>query len=76
MSMHSIFINGSDTPTIRQPASHTWRPARGQHSWKIVDEQGVTVESYSPPRVSRAQPITRVTGSWAALQRSAREGQA
>ena len=61
---HAIFFDGDETPTIRQDRNDTWRPERGDVSWRIEDEAtGRVVAEYHPPKPRHSRitlyPTTR-----------------
>lgn len=79
--MHAIFINGSDTPTVIQPASHAWRPLRGAVRWEVragyvpYAHVGMLVDSHTPVRTpARPVPQTAWLGSWAEREQARRVG--
>lgn len=56
----AVYYDGNETPTYLLHQHETWRPARVDMSWRIVDERtGRTVDEYhpNPPR----RPITPFT---------------
>lgn len=63
---HLIFFDGEETPTMRQPESCTWRPPRGDMSWRIEDENRRVIEEYHPRRgwdPDRLADLRRLTGA-------------
>lgn len=86
---HAIFFNGSAKPIVIQPTSHTYRPARGESSWRILEvpdgfvasgykedlQQYRTVEFYNAPYPApRPKVQTKWAGSWAQVEQAIREG--
>lgn len=75
---HAIFIGGSKTPVVVQPAIYKWRPSFA-HPWvvrEVPDDYVASstddlsrypvVEIYGgPARARKESPTTRWEGSWA-----------
>lgn len=63
----AVFFDGDTNPMFRMLANDTWRPARGDLSWRVEDEAtGRVVDEYHPPKprhVSRIPTTPFITRS-------------
>lgn len=72
-----LYVNGKliCRMSTNQLPHHT-PPKRGKRRWRIVVEgaEDQVIDSYSPPREKKVQPITPYKGSWAESMKFLREG--
>jgi hypothetical protein len=52
-----VYMDGSDTPTYWLDANVSWRPEKGDISWRIEDRFGHVIDEYHPRHSVKGSPM-------------------